>query len=144
MTKKRTFLKSKFASKIILRDGAGCFYTGKHLTINNSSIEHLVPFAHGGSDELDNLVLCLKEENSKLGDLPLIDKIKYKMEKQREKVNCEIEMYRNMSINACEELRKYKENKKNMKFEELKKENRFLKELLQKNNIQIENIDNKN
>jgi hypothetical protein len=28
---------------------------------------------------LDNLVLCLKEENAKMGNLPLAEKIKYKI-----------------------------------------------------------------
>ena len=62
------------------RDGNSCFYTGSTLTLENSSIEHLIPLSKGGKNNMDNLVLCLKEENEKMANLPLIDKVKYKIE----------------------------------------------------------------
>ena len=64
---------------MLARDGNLCFYTSKELTDENSSIEHLIPLSKGGKNNLDNLVLCLKEENTKMGNLPLVEKIKYKI-----------------------------------------------------------------
>jgi 5-methylcytosine-specific restriction endonuclease McrA len=77
---KRLTLKQKFYNKLLERDGNSCFYTGSTLTLENSSIEHLIPLSKGGKNNMDNLVLCLKEENEKMANLPLIDKVKYKIE----------------------------------------------------------------
>lgn len=76
---KRKSLKEKFYDRLLERDGNVCFYTGKILTLENSSIEHLIPLSKGGKNNLDNLVLCLKEENEKMANLPLVEKIKYKI-----------------------------------------------------------------
>lgn len=76
---KREPLKRKFYNKIIERDGNLCFYTNKELSLENASIEHLIPLSKGGKNNLDNLVLCLKEENLKMGDTSLVEKIKYKI-----------------------------------------------------------------
>lgn len=76
---KREPLKKKFYKKLMERDGNLCFYTGKELNDDNSSIEHLIPLSKGGKNNLDNLVLCLKEENAKMANLPLVEKIKYKI-----------------------------------------------------------------
>ena len=76
---KREPLKKKFYKQLLERDGNLCFYTSKELTDENSSIEHLIPLSKGGKNNLDNLVLCLKEENNKMANLPLVEKIKYKI-----------------------------------------------------------------
>lgn len=76
---KREPLKKKFYKQLLARDGNLCFYTSKELTDENSSIEHLIPLSKGGKNNLDNLVLCLKEENAKMANLPLVEKIKYKI-----------------------------------------------------------------
>ena len=76
---KREPLKQKFYKKLIERDGTKCFYTGKEMTQEEASIEHLIPLSKGGKNNLDNLVLCLKEENAKMANLPLVDKINYKI-----------------------------------------------------------------
>lgn len=76
---KRRTLKDKFYEQLIKRDGNRCFYTGAEMTKEQASIEHLIPLSRGGKNNLDNLVLCLKEENKKLANLSLIEKIKYKL-----------------------------------------------------------------
>jgi 5-methylcytosine-specific restriction endonuclease McrA len=78
-SEKRKFLKDKFYDKLIERDGNICFYSGKEMTKEDASIEHLIPLSKGGKNNLDNLVLCLKSENEKMANLPLIEKIKYKI-----------------------------------------------------------------
>lgn len=76
---KRKSLKEKFYEQLIKRDGDKCFYTGIEMTKENASIEHLIPISRGGKNNLDNLVLCLKEENLKMANLSLVEKIKYKI-----------------------------------------------------------------
>ena len=78
-SERRKTLKERFYLKLLERDGDKCFYTGKEMTTENSSIEHLIPLSKGGKNNLDNLVLCLKEENAKMANLPLVEKIKYKI-----------------------------------------------------------------
>lgn len=77
---KRKSLKEKFYEQLIKRDGNKCFYTGIEMTKENASIEHLIPLSKGGKNNLDNLVLCLKEENLKMANLSLVEKIKYKID----------------------------------------------------------------
>lgn len=77
---KRKSLKDKFYEQLINRDGNKCFYSGIEMTREQATIEHLIPLSKGGKNNLDNLVLCLKEENNKLANLPLIEKIKYKID----------------------------------------------------------------
>ncbi len=77
---KRKSLKDKFYDQLISRDGNKCFYTGIEMTREQATIEHLIPLSKGGKNNLDNLVLCLKEENNKLANLPLVEKIKYKID----------------------------------------------------------------
>lgn len=76
---KRKPLKNQFYEKLLKRDGNKCFYTEKELSFEEASIEHLIPLSKGGKNNLDNLVLCLKEENAKMANLPLVEKIKYKI-----------------------------------------------------------------
>lgn len=83
--KRKPNLKSKFYKKLLERDGNLCFYSGKDLTEENSSIEHLIPLSKGGKNNLDNLVLCLKEENQKMANSTLISKIKYKINNDKSK-----------------------------------------------------------
>ena len=77
---KRKSLKDKFYDQLISRDGNKCFYTGIEMTREQATIEHLIPLSKGGKNNLDNLVLCLKQENNKLANLPLVEKIKYKID----------------------------------------------------------------
>lgn len=49
--------------------GGKCFYTGKKLDPNHFHIDHIHPKAHGGTDSVNNLVLCDPEYNLSKGDL---------------------------------------------------------------------------
>lgn len=75
---KRKQIPQNLKRELFKRDGNKCFYTGIDLTEDTASIEHLIPVCKGGKNNLDNLVLCLPEENAKMGNLPLIEKIKYR------------------------------------------------------------------
>lgn len=79
-SEKRQSLGAKFKLKIYERDGNKCFYSGKEMAIDEATIEHLIPLSRGGKNNIDNLVLCLREENLKMADRPLIEKIKYKID----------------------------------------------------------------
>lgn len=48
------------------------FYGGD-LTVQNVSLEHLVPHSLGGKTELSNLVLATKENNNRRSNLPIKD-----------------------------------------------------------------------
>ena len=84
---KRQSLKSKFLKTLLNRDGNCCFYTNKEMTENEMSIEHLIPLSKGGKNNIDNLVLCIEEENQKMADKPLIEKINYKISNLNKKQN---------------------------------------------------------
>ncbi|HUB09862.1 MAG TPA: HNH endonuclease [Myxococcales bacterium] len=43
------------------RDGAWCCFCGDSLPLREATLEHVIPFAHGGSDGAENLRLsCLR------------------------------------------------------------------------------------
>jgi len=46
---------------------------GDILTLENCSLEHLLPISKGGKTELSNLALASKEKNGLRGNLPLKD-----------------------------------------------------------------------
>ena len=50
------------------RDQGVCQYTGRKLTKDQSTIDHVVPRSKGGEDTWTNLVLCDKSLNSKKGN----------------------------------------------------------------------------
>lgn len=78
---KRKSLGDKFKMKLFERDGNRCFYSDQEMTEEEATIEHLIPLSKGGKNNIDNLVLCLEEENFKMADKPLVEKINYKVEK---------------------------------------------------------------
>lgn len=78
-SEKRKSLADKFKIKIYERDGNKCFYSGKEMTMEEATIEHLIPLSRGGKNNIDNLVLCFQEENTKMANKPLIEKISYKI-----------------------------------------------------------------
>lgn len=78
-SEKRKSLGDKFKFKIYERDGHKCFYSGKKMAIEEATIEHLIPLSRGGKNNIDNLVLCLSEENAKMANKPLVEKINYKI-----------------------------------------------------------------
>ena len=50
------------------RDQGICQYTGKKLTKDQSTIDHVIPRSKGGGDTWTNMVVCEKELNSKKGN----------------------------------------------------------------------------
>lgn len=75
---KRKSLKQKFRQKLLNRDGNICFYSFKEMKEEEITIEHLIPLSKGGKNNIDNLVLCKEEENFKMANKSLIEKIKYR------------------------------------------------------------------
>ena len=55
-------------NRIWERDKGVCQYTGKQLTKNSGNIHHIVPQSKGGDSSWENMILCDKNLNSKLGD----------------------------------------------------------------------------
>jgi CRISPR/Cas system Type II protein with McrA/HNH and RuvC-like nuclease domain len=79
-TKRKYDLKKKFKAKLWRRDKR-CFYSFKKLPFDELTIEHLIPLSKGGKNNIDNLVLCSKEENAKMGNKSLLEKLRYREEK---------------------------------------------------------------
>lgn len=68
-------------SNIYKRDNFTCVYTGKKLSKDELSIDHVIPKSKGGSDTWENLVTCDRMLNSKKGSLTLAEaglKLAYK------------------------------------------------------------------
>lgn len=72
--RKRNVLKQKKA-QIATRDGKKCFSCLKKLGFDELTIEHLLSFSHGGSDNLNNLCLLCEPCNKEFGNLPITKKI---------------------------------------------------------------------
>lgn len=70
--------KKRRKRSLLNRDGNTCFYTGEVMTEEEMTIEHLIPLVRGGSNKLDNLVLCKQSENEKMGAKPLFVKLRYR------------------------------------------------------------------
>lgn len=64
---------SKQSKKIALHreQNSLCFLCDEHLTLAESTIEHIVPVAHGGSDLIKNLAVSHAKCNAKRGTLPI-------------------------------------------------------------------------
>ncbi len=58
----------KKLNALLFQQGGKCFYCDELLDINEASIDHIIPRAKGGKDELDNLVVCCKYANHAFGD----------------------------------------------------------------------------
>lgn len=61
---------------LVLRDGDGCFYCGRYVAGYKSTLEHLVPRAHGGPNHLSNYALAHKECNAAAGALSVVEKVR--------------------------------------------------------------------
>lgn len=76
---KRKNLKARKV-KIAARDGKKCFIHGNEKGWDELTIEHLLSKAHGGSDNINNLVLACGGGNLLLANKPLATKIEMIMQ----------------------------------------------------------------
>ena len=81
--RKRKALRAKKA-KIAARDGKKCFVHNAKMTFDELTIEHLLSFSHGGTDNINNLALVCDPCNKELGNLPLTKKIEIIIAKRLE------------------------------------------------------------
>lgn len=63
---KRVFFPTKH--NIWRRDQYVCQYTGKHLTKEDVSVDHIMPVSRGGQNTWENLVTCDKDVNVRKAD----------------------------------------------------------------------------
>lgn len=61
-------LKKVSKSRIGSAFGHKCAYTGKHVPGKLGNIDHIIPKSRGGTDDLENLVWCDKDINSRKAD----------------------------------------------------------------------------
>lgn len=83
---KIVFSKVQFPTKqnIYKRDNFTCGYTGKKLTRDELSVDHIVPRSKGGKDTWENLITCDRKLNSRKGSKTLVEaglKLRYKPHK---------------------------------------------------------------
>lgn len=66
-------LRQLLTTAVVLRDGTACRYCGTPTLLTykghpqRRTLDHIIPQAYGGKDELDNLVLACSSCNSKKG-----------------------------------------------------------------------------
>lgn len=82
-------IKAKFPTKqnIWERDNRTCVYTGKKLTQEELSVDHVIPKSKGGEDTWENLVTCDRLLNSQKGSKTLKEarlKLRYKPYRPRD------------------------------------------------------------
>lgn len=71
--------RERIKAEILERDGVDCFFCGKPtLDGQDRTIEHLLSIDHGGNNNLANLVFAHKDCNLAVGNMPIIEKIKYR------------------------------------------------------------------
>ena len=83
--RKRKALRAKKA-KIAARDGKKCFVHNAKMTFDELTIEHLLSFSHGGTDNINNLALVCDPCNKDLANMPLTKKIELIIERRGQNV----------------------------------------------------------
>ena len=58
----------KKLNTLLFNQGGKCFYCNAALEINEASIDHVIPRSKGGTDDIDNLVVCCKYANRAFAD----------------------------------------------------------------------------
>jgi 5-methylcytosine-specific restriction endonuclease McrA len=53
---------------LLIRDNYTCQYTGKRISMDNGTIDHVIPRSRGGTSTWENLVMSCLEVNSKKAD----------------------------------------------------------------------------
>lgn len=86
VNRKRVNLRAKKA-RLAARDGKRCFAHGEKMRFDQLTIEHLLNFSHGGSDNENNLALVCEACNLALGNLPVVKKIEKIIELRKEYIH---------------------------------------------------------
>ena len=66
----------KYRHGLIERDGNNCFYCLEPMEEGDASVEHLVSVHKGGPNHMDNMALAHRNCNARVGNLPLVQKLK--------------------------------------------------------------------
>lgn len=53
---------------LLIRDNYTCQYTGRRISMDTGTIDHVVPRSRGGASTWENLVMCCLEVNAKKAD----------------------------------------------------------------------------
>lgn len=61
---------------LLLKNGKKCFYTLEEMSDDEISLEHLIPLGKGGTNNIDNMVLCKRSVNMDLGNKDILEKFK--------------------------------------------------------------------
>lgn len=62
--------------RLLDRDGPECFLCMKDTTPEDRTIDHMIPLAHGGPNNIHNYALAHKKCNADAGHKPLMEKIR--------------------------------------------------------------------
>lgn len=62
--------------RLLERDGPACFLCLKETTPDDRTIDHMIPLAHGGPNNIHNYALAHRKCNAEAGNKPLIEKIR--------------------------------------------------------------------
>jgi 5-methylcytosine-specific restriction protein A len=62
------FRKSMIRKRLSFQ-GWDCYWCGRALTVENSTVDHLVPLIRGGKSSGSNLVICCENCNGEKGDM---------------------------------------------------------------------------
>lgn len=84
---KRNYRHSKKRRDIVFslaeRDGWTCTYCGALMTLDTSTIEHVVPLTRGGMDAINNMVLACKQCNADAGNMNIRQKMELMIRKRQ-------------------------------------------------------------
>ena len=69
----RGSIPKKMRLEIYERDGYTCQFCDKKFVSTDLTIDHLIPLAHGGVDEVTNYVTCCRSCNTRKSDMPLTE-----------------------------------------------------------------------
>lgn len=88
-----THLKARIAS----RDGKECFYCGvRFKNLDRYTVEHLLNFSHGGTENINNLALACQPDNLAVGNMSIVEKVKYRDAKRGHNLTGTISRIRNL------------------------------------------------
>ena len=62
--------------RLLERDGPACFLCCKETTPDDRTVDHMIPLAHGGPNNIHNYALAHRKCNADAGHKPLIEKIR--------------------------------------------------------------------